>query len=333
MKNCFVFRTSDNEFVQSELKGGCLRQGWSPHGTSLLDANGGERGAEDWSQAYRDAWGEQPSPRRYSILRRMLEMKEDDLIFCPKAPDYKHFTIAKVSEDYRFDLATDQKDFGHIIPVKNLHVVSNWHSQDSQTICALFRSASFRSAINLVPEYKREDVVSAAKRLWQRKDTLTSVSSDKLLKERVAISRKEAANFFIEYVNNRWSPHQFEEAVGEAFERKGYERLWGNSSRNGGDADHVFSLPMPGFDEAESLDRTPLLIVQVKHKKGRDYDDVKGVNQLVKWALNENETADYTVLYKILFSSADSFTPECKKIAENNDIMLICGTEAGQFML
>ena len=90
---------------------------------------------------------------------------------------------------------------------------------------------------------------------------------------------------------------------------------------------------MPGFDEAASLDRTPLLIVQLKHKKGRDYDDVKGVNQLVKWALNENERADYIVLYKTLFTSADSFTPECKKIAENNDIMLICGTEAGQLML
>ena len=131
----------------------------------------------------------------------------------------------------------------------------------------------------------------------------------------------------------KWNPHQFEEAVGEAFERKGYERFWGNSTRNGGDADHVFCLPMSGIDELDVLDRTPLLIVQVKHKKGRDYNDVKGVNQLVKWALNDNEKADYTVLYKILFSSADSFTDECKKIAEKNDIMLICGTEAGQFML
>ncbi|MCY4361573.1 MAG: restriction endonuclease [Gammaproteobacteria bacterium] len=198
---------------------------------------------------------------------------------------------------------------------------------------SLFRSANFRSAINLVPEYKREDVVSAAKGLLQREDTLASESSDKLLKERVVISRKEAAKFFIKYVNDKWGPHQFEENVGEAFERKGYERVWGNSTRNGGDADHVFCLPISGIDELDVLDRTPLLIVQVKHKRGRDYNDVKGVNQLVKWALNDNEKADYTVLYKILFSSADSFTDECKKIAEKNDIMLICGTEAGQFML
>ena len=70
---------------------------------------------------------------------------------------------------------------------------------------------------------------------------------------------------------------------------------------------------MSGINELDVLDRTPLLIVQVKHKKGRDYNDVKGVNQLVKWDLNDNEQADYTVLYKILFSSADSFTDECKR--------------------
>ena len=90
---------------------------------------------------------------------------------------------------------------------------------------------------------------------------------------------------------------------------------------------------MPGFDDLKSLDHAPLLIVQVKHKKRRDYNDVEGVNQLVKWDLNEDEKAQFTVLYKILFSSADTFTDECKKIAEKNDIMLICGTEAGQFML
>ena len=213
MESCIVFRTSDIEFVQSELKEGRLRQGWSPPGTSLLGANGGERGAKDWSQAYRDAWGEDPSPRRYSILRRMLDMNEGDLVICPKAPDYQHFTIAWVWETYRFEVAAGQEDFGHVISIKDQHVVSNWYSQDSQTICALFRSANFRSAINLVPEYKREDVVSAAKRLWQREDTLTPESSDKLLKERVVISRKEAAKFFIEYVNDKWSPHQFEAAV------------------------------------------------------------------------------------------------------------------------
>ena len=335
MKNCFVFRTSGSRFVQSELKEGRLRQGWSPAGTSLLDANGDERGSEDWSKAYRDAWGEEPSPRRYSILRRMLDMKQDDLVICPKAPDDGHFTIARVCDTYRFEVAAEQEDFGHVIRVKDLRVVSNLYSLDSQTIFGLFKSANFRSAISRVPEWKVGDVVKAAEKLWDEKDTLESKSRDQLIMERVSESQKKAAKCFIDSVNTpNWSHDQFEAAVGKAFERKGYERLWGSNPRNdGGDADHVFGLPVFGIDELDVLDRTPLLIVQVKHKTGRDYNDVKGVNQLVKWDLNDNEKEDYTVVYKVLFSSADSFTDECRKIAEKSDIILICGTEAGQFML
>ena len=121
---------------------------------------------------------------------------------------------------------------------------------------------------------------------------------------------------------------QFEAAVGEAFERKGYKLLRGNSTRNGGDADHVFS--MPGFDDVSLSGPTPLLIVQVKHKKGTDENDVEGVNQLIKWKPADEGEA---VCCKVLFSSAKSFTEKCKRIAEANDVTLICGTEAGLFML
>ena len=36
--NCFVFRTANDSFVRQELQKGRLCQGWSPPGTSLLDA-------------------------------------------------------------------------------------------------------------------------------------------------------------------------------------------------------------------------------------------------------------------------------------------------------
>ena len=51
--------------------------------------------------------------------------------------------------------------------------------------------------------------------------------------------------------------YKFEVAVGEAFKRKGYKRRGGNITRNGADADHVFSLPMPGFDDVSSSGRYP----------------------------------------------------------------------------
>ena len=328
-QNCFVFRTAPNDFVRNELKEGRLRQGWSPLGTSLLNADGQRRSKDEWTQAYESSWRELPSPRRYGILCRMLDMKQDDLVFCPKAPDDQHFTIAKVSKGgYRFKVDPSQDDFGHIIPVESQRVVANWHNDDSQTICELFQSAYFRGPVTQVQDYKKEGVLSAAKRLLKKENTLDHQDPNQIREQRYVEGRRNAANSLMEYVNENWGHDQFEAAVGEAFRRKGYEWLRGKSNRSGGDADHVFALPMPGFDE-DTLDRTPLLIVQVKHKQEIDCDDVHGVNQLVNWKPREGEE----VRFKVLFSSADSFTKNCQKIAEANDVILICGTNAGLFML
>ncbi len=330
-QRCFVFRiASDDDFIQNELQQGRLRQGWSPPGTSLLNADGSERDRQEWTQAYESAWGGPPSPRRHATLRRMLDMKKGDLIFIPKAPKYGYFTIAEVeeSESYRFEVASGQNDFGHIIPVKNLRVVANWYNQDSQTIYELFKSAYFRSPVTQVQDYNTGRVLCAAKRLLNEENADTPQAPSTIRKHRYNESRKQAAESLIKYVNDEWGHDQFEAAVGEAFERKGYELLRSRSTRNGGDADHVFSLPMPGFDEG-LLECTPLLIVQVKQKTGTDYDDVRGVTQLVNWKADEGQE----VLYKVLFTSAESFTEDCKRIAEANDVILICGTEAGLFML
>lgn len=327
-QNCFVFRTDPSNFIRGELKRGNLRQGWSPPGTSLLDRDGKERDSEEWKQAYRDAWQVEPSPRRHGILRRMLNMKKGDLVFCPKVPDYAHFTIAKVHRSYKFDVTSSEKDFGHIIPVNAQRVVSNWHSDDSQMICELFQSAYFRPAVTQVQEHKKNDLIAAADRLLTKEDTNAAQSPDSIREQRYFEGRKEAADALMEYVNEKWGFDQFEAAVGEAFRRKGYEWLRSKSTRNGGDADHVFALPIPGIEEA--LDAIPLLIVQVKHKKGIATDDVDGIRQLVGW---EPDSESEVVEFRVLFSSADDFTGKCKQLAEEHNVVLICGTEAGLFML
>ncbi len=328
-QNCFVFRISSDIFAREELQKGRLRQGWSPLGTSLLNADGSARNKEEWTQAYQRACGEFPSSHRYAILSRLLKMNKGDLVFVPKAPADGYFTIAEVSGNYRFEMPTDHNDYGHIIPVKNPDVVANWYNPNSQTIYELFKSAYSRPAVTQVQDYKNKRVLAAAKRLLKQKKTDTPHNPDAIRKQRYDEGRRKAAKYLMQYVNDEWGHDQFEAAVGEAFERKGYELLRSNSTRNGGDADHVFYLPMPGFNDEVSLYRTPLLIVQVKHKTGTDYNDVEGVNQLVNWTPEEEEE----VLYRVLFSSAEFFTEDCKKIAEANEIVLICGIEAGLFML
>ena len=330
-RKCFVFRTADDPFVQEELKNhGWLRQGWGPEGTSLLDNNGGERTREDWTQAYKAAWCEEPSPRRHGVLRRMLDMRVDDVVLCPKAPIYGKFTIAKVNEPYRFEVAAGQDDFGHIITVENQRVVSNSYNADSVTISDLFRSAYFRSAVTKVQEDKREAVLDAATRLLRNQgDTSTSQDPARIREELFHEGRRTAAKSLMEHVAN-WSFEQFEAAVGQAFERKGYEKLGGNITRYGGDADHVFSMPIPGFEEVD-LGSLPVLIVQVKHKQDRDADDADGVRQLVDFQPGQDN--EWEVRHKMLFSSANSFTGACRDLAKKHDVVLICGIEVGLFML
>ena len=328
--NCFIFRTDSNEFVQRELKQGRLRQGWSPHGTSLLNSDGQERNVEEWKQAYQTAWGESPSPRRYGILRRMLNMKKQDIVICPKAPDYRHFTIAKANGSYRFeDQHCPVDDFGHIIPVAHQRVVSNCHNVDARTIFELFKSAYTRPAITQVQEYKNQQVHEAATRLLAKSDAHEPNDLQAIREQRYDEARRQAAKSLIENLNRNWSFDEFENAVGEAFRNKGYELIRSKSSRTGGDADHVFALPMPGFNDNTLLDYIPLVIVQVKHKQGIDSSDVDGVYQLLNWVPYEGEE----VRFRVLFSSADSFSEPCRKLADSRDVILICGMDAGLFML
>lgn len=127
--NCFVFRTSEESFVKNELKEGRLRQGWSPMGTSLLDCNGNQRSKEQWSSAYKKEYGEEPSPKRFSILRRMHDMKEDDFVLCPKCPTHNEFTIAVVDKGYNFEFSPlRDDDYGHVILIKSMCEVNYNHN-------------------------------------------------------------------------------------------------------------------------------------------------------------------------------------------------------------
>lgn len=59
------------------------------------------------------------------------------------------------------------------------------------------------------------------------------------------------------------------------------------------------------------------IYVQIKNKSGIDTGDTEGLEQLKQRTLNEPGAV------KILLSTADKFTEECKKIALENNILLI----------
>jgi len=122
--NGWVYEWLHNELWQC----GKLRQGWGIEGLDLrIDMN-------DWIRNYilgaKKYWGVDIQDNyceiamgRYNILKVMLDMKNDDIIFIPKHSQNNHhnenyFTICKVIGNYYFDLNGKIKDFGHVIPVK-----------------------------------------------------------------------------------------------------------------------------------------------------------------------------------------------------------------------
>ena len=62
------------------------------------------------------------------------------------------------------------------------------------------------------------------------------------------------------------------------------------------------------------------IYVQIKNKTGTDNNDTAGVEQLIKRTKKELGAT------KILISTADTFTEECKKLANRNNILLIDGS-------
>ena len=70
----------------------------------------------------------------------------------------------------------------------------------------------------------------------------------------------------------------------------------------------------------------PEIAVQVQWKQGKDPDDIHAVEQLVEWAESE-------LVQKFVISSADDFTDDCKKKAEEEGVTLIGGLNTMYFLM
>ena len=129
-------------------------------------------------------------------------------------------------------------------------------------------------------------------------------------------------NDFLQRVRNLgWK--NIERLVNKLFERQGYTLLKQNSADGqGGDADLIYNdnLVPELFDVSENGENVSgKIFVQIKNKTGVDESDIKGIQQVIQRAQDE------TVAIKILISTADSFTETCKKMANENGVLLISG--------
>ncbi|MDA8011793.1 MAG: restriction endonuclease [Gammaproteobacteria bacterium] len=319
-----VFRTANSDdtagMLYKELKEGRLRQGWGGPGLALQDANGNTVGKEDWEASYEKCWNEKPSQKRYGALVKMLEIAEGDIVMLPKQPASTQFSIARVTGKYRFEESQLlEGDFGHVISVapESVRTFDFRADTDAYAVSSLFSRANHRYPVTFAydPEHIR-----AAQRLLERADNL--VAKEGIVQSALDDAVMAAAQAMQKEIN-KWNGHRFEAAVRRAFENHGYNlKKYRSFDRKGGDADIVVSPP----NNIHSLFMPQEIAVQVKWKKGIDQNDVQAVEQLVKW--RESDTVQ-----KFVISSADRFTPECKKMADDEGITLIGGLNTMYFLM
>ena len=330
--NCnriWIFRSGDSDddefrrrYLYPELEAGRLRMGWGGQGMALQDIEGRPIPKEQWEENYRRAWGENPRPRLYSTLRRLLEIEQGGVVVMPKMPNRREFSLACVSGSYTFSV--DECDgYGHIIPVHSASVRTfNYRAdEDAYAVSSLFSSPPHWSPVTF---NSKERIIKAARNLLEKESnrsardpsSLAQASLDDALKKAAEAMRQESAT---------WSAFHFEKIVKQVFENRGYKIVTEKYRRYDGGGSDVDIIVQPPSN-IDSLFMPQMIAVQVKWKQGIDENDISAVKQLDRW--NECDPVE-----KMVISSANDFTNECKKVAKDKDIILLGGLNTMYFLM
>lgn len=324
---CFVVRTSDDDkkWIYEEITKGKLHQGWGIPKTSLL-SNGNIISEDDWIKQYKISasqnWNENISndvaAKRYKILRTMLDIRIGDFLVVPKMPEWNTFLLCKAVGTYEFDERDsagrdEYEDFRHTIPIDSntIKIFGYSSSTESKLVKGKFRA--YQSAVNNV--WSRE-FIDSVQVLLKRESDYSSKDICALIDDIKPDVYKQFLPKIIDLGHR-----EVEQIVEEIFKNAGYEVIDTHYyDGQGGDADIVLHQTIPIISEAIE-DFGQKIYVQIKAKKGNDYFDEEGVDQLVKISRNEPDSL------KVLISTTPKFSEKCKEKAIANDVVLISGIQ------
>ncbi len=342
--NYFVFRVNydeDFDFIWTELAKGILRQGWGAPGMRI------DAPKEQFISAWKERWpvgatdetAEARMKRKYNNLHIMTEMKAGDLIVIPKlSMEHNYvdsfFTIVRCVKPYNFSFADGYDDFGHYLTVTHLLSCPYDYDGSSQTICAKFNA--YRSAVNHV---YNADFCNAVNELLQLKDKegpfFKADNSDylKKLSDKTVSARNLYLNNIVEEMQ-KWPNITFEKIIKKLFESNGYITI--DSHVFDGEGGDIDILLRPLNDKSllgdiyELTDKVmaPDVHIQAKKKTGEDSDDINGVKQLLKM---EEDAGERNIL--ILINLTKEFSKEARRLAEENDVLLLNGSQFASLLV
>lgn len=267
-----------------------------------------------------------------SNLRKMLEMKEGDIILIPKFPEWNMFSLYKVIGKYYFNLEETAVDYGHCIPVK---IATTYpyeidkcftHNGNDDTKVIHSKLRGYQTSINSV--YNKERI-SAIENLLQIKSIKEVSPIIEILKNIFEKNIKSMENLNKEIFSVK--PNDIEEIVENIFIKQGYLVESRNSyDRKVGDSDRTFIKTLPILSEVnDEIGSFRRVYVQIKKKDGI-YDEDEGINQLEKIVKfkEEIEGTDnkYNNFYKVLVCTGE-FSPRIKELVQEKNIILIDGVE------
>lgn len=335
--NYYIFRIdySKRDYFKKNLEKGILRQGWGVENLSLLTENGEIRNQEEWINACPKNWRTTDEARKYlrnknTNLRKMLDMKEEDIILIPKFPEWNMFSLYRVTGKYYFNLEETAMDYGHCIPVKIATQYSDeidkcfTYNGNDATKVIHSKLRGYQTSINSI--YNKE-IINAIETLLQIKSIKEESQITEILRNIFEKNIKNMENLNKEIFSIR--PNDVEEIVENIFIKQGYLVENRNSyDRKGGDSDRTFIKFLPILSEVNDEIGSYRVYVQIKKKDG-NYDEDEGINQLekiVKTRENIEKNNKLNNFYKVLVCTGE-FSPRVKELAQEKNIILIDGIQ------
>jgi len=324
-----VIRTSDNDKkrIWDNIQNGQLLQGWGIPDTQLLDSD--ERVKEEtWVRRYtasaKKVWNEEISidsaKKRYRILSRMLDLETSDYVVIPKMPSWESFVIAKTNGDYTFDMADAEKrktdDFRHVVPITGHKIINYSACAESRYVKKTLRG--YQSAVNHV---KNEDFIKNIQYLYAFSDNFEHVDSVENIFSEMC---KETNKTILKKVRKLPS-RDLEKLIKSAFESNGFSTEATNHyDKLGGDADLVASLPIPIL--SDMLDFNLKVFIQAKQKQGKDWDEEKGIDQLIKISGEEK------FCLRLLVTTAEELSETAKAKADEHDVFIVSNVDTARLL-
>lgn len=332
----YIFRIDyeERKYFQKNLEKGILRQGWGVKDLSLLDNEGKVRSQEEWVESCPMEWKSTEKAKKYLFskninLRKMLEMKEGDIILVPKFPNWNMFSLYRVKGKYYFDLE-EKGDYGHCIPVEVATTLSNevdkcfaYNANDSAKMIHS-KLRAYQTSINSI--YSKE-IITAIEDLLKIRSIKEEISISEILKDIFYKNIKEMKNLNNKIFSVR--PDDVEKIVEEIFKNQGYivesKNLY---DKKGGDSDRTFIKPLPILGEIDNELGNCRVYVQIKKKDGV-YDEEEGIDQLEKIIQSKEikeENNKIIEIYKVLVCTGE-FSARIKELANEKNIILIDGIQ------